>query len=49
MNTKNTKVAIIGLGKIGVAIATNLVKGKHSVILSSRDFEKAKLHAKKVW
>ncbi len=47
MNTENTKVAIIGLGKIGEAIATNLVKGKHSVILSSRDLEKANLLAKK--
>jgi len=47
MKTENTKVAIIGLGKIGEAIATNLVKGKHSVILSSRDLEKAKLLAKK--
>lgn len=44
MNTENskTKVAIIGLGKIGVAIATNLIKGNHSVILASRDLEKAK-------
>lgn len=44
MNTENakSKVAIIGLGKIGEAIATNLVKGKHSVILASRDFAKAK-------
>ncbi len=46
MNTENTKVAIIGLGKIGEAIATNLVKGKHTVILASRDLEKAKAFAK---
>jgi len=45
MKTKNTRVAIIGLGKIGEAIAANLVKGKHSVILASRDLEKAKLLA----
>ncbi len=43
MNTlnSNTKVAVIGLGKIGEAIATNLVKGKHSVILAARDSDKA--------
>jgi predicted dinucleotide-binding enzyme len=44
MNTANqkTKVAIIGLGNIGRAIAANLVKGNHSVILSSREIDKAK-------
>ena len=44
MNTQvsQTKVAIIGLGNIGRAIATNLTKGNHSVILASRDFTKAK-------
>ncbi|ATP58225.1 NADP oxidoreductase coenzyme F420-dependent [Pedobacter ginsengisoli] len=43
MNTANqkTKVAVIGLGNIGKAIATNLVKGNHPVILSSREIEKA--------
>jgi 8-hydroxy-5-deazaflavin:NADPH oxidoreductase len=50
MNTENTKtkVAIIGLGKIGEAIATNLVKGNHSVIIASRDLEKAKSFANKI-
>lgn len=48
MKIENTKVAIIGLGKIGEAIATNLVKGNHSVILASRDLEKAKSLAKKL-
>ncbi len=50
MNTENTKtkVAIIGLGNIGEAIATNLVKGNHSVILASRDLEKAKTLANKI-
>ncbi|MBL7862218.1 MAG: NAD(P)-binding domain-containing protein [Cyclobacteriaceae bacterium] len=48
MKTENTKVAVIGLGKIGEAIATNLVKGNHSVILASRDLEKAKSLAKKL-
>ncbi|PYF77438.1 NADPH-dependent F420 reductase [Pedobacter nutrimenti] len=44
MNTINqkTKVAIIGLGSIGKAIASNLIKGNHPVILSSREIEKAK-------
>ena len=42
MNTlkSETTIAIIGLGNIGKAIATNLVKGNHSVILASRDNEK---------
>ena len=50
MKTENTKtkVAVIGLGKIGEAIATNLVKGNHSVILASRDLEKAKSLANKI-
>jgi 8-hydroxy-5-deazaflavin:NADPH oxidoreductase len=50
MNTLNskTKVAVIGLGKIGEAIATNLVKGGHSVILAARDSEKAKALATKL-
>ena len=50
MNTENTKtkVAIIGLGKIGEVIATNLAKGNHSVILASRDLEKAKSLASKI-
>ncbi len=50
MNAENTKtkVAIIGLGKIGEAIAGNLVKGNHSVILASRDLGKAKSLARKI-
>jgi predicted dinucleotide-binding enzyme len=40
MNNSKTTVAVIGLGNIGKAIATNLVKGNHSVILASRDNEK---------
>ena len=50
MNTKNskTKVAVIGLGKIGEAIATNLIKGNHAVIVASRDLEKAKALATKL-
>lgn len=50
MNTVSTKtkVAIIGLGNIGEAIATNLVKGNHPVILASRDMEKTKALANKL-
>ncbi len=50
MNTLNskTKVAIIGLGKIGEAIAINLVKGGHSIILAARDNEKANVLATKL-
>jgi 8-hydroxy-5-deazaflavin:NADPH oxidoreductase len=50
MNTENkkAKVAIIGLGKIGEAVATNLVKGNHSVVLASRNLEKAKSLANKI-
>ncbi|RKE57091.1 NADPH-dependent F420 reductase [Sphingobacterium detergens] len=40
MNTK-TKVAIIGLGNIGGAIATNLVRGNHPVVVASRDLSQA--------
>ncbi len=42
MNTSKTTVAVIGLGNIGKAIAKNLVRGNHSVILASRDIEKTK-------
>lgn len=41
MNTKS-KVAVIGLGNIGTAVATNLVKGNRSVIVADRTIEKAK-------
>lgn len=40
-----TKVAIIGLGNIGKALATNLIKGKHPVILASREIEKSNAFA----
>jgi 8-hydroxy-5-deazaflavin:NADPH oxidoreductase len=44
MNTANqkTKAAIIGLGNIGKAVATNLSKGNHAVIVASRELSKAK-------
>ena len=44
-STSKTKVAIIGLGNIGKAVATNLTKGKHPVILASREIEKSKAFA----
>lgn len=43
-----TKVAIIGLGNIGKAIATNLIKGKHPIILASRDSEKTNILAEQL-
>jgi predicted dinucleotide-binding enzyme len=43
MNTQssNTKVAIIGLGNIGKAVAINLTKGNHQLIVASRELNKA--------
>ena len=46
--TQTSKVAVIGLGNIGTAVASNLVKGKHSVIIADRTFEKAKALAQKL-
>ena len=40
--TQKLKVTVIGLGNIGTAVATNLVKGNHSVIIADRKIEKAK-------
>ena len=48
MNTSKTKVAVIGLGNIGKAIATNLVKGNHPVILASRDIAKTRALAEQL-
>ncbi len=39
--TSTTKVAIIGLGNIGKAVATNLIKGGHPIMIASRDIEKS--------
>jgi 8-hydroxy-5-deazaflavin:NADPH oxidoreductase len=47
MSTKS-KVAIIGLGNIGGAVAANLVKGNRSVIVADRTFDKAKTLAQKL-
>lgn len=46
--TPKTKVAIIGLGNIGKAVAANLIKGNHAVILASRDSEKTKVLAEQL-
>lgn len=40
--TAKSKVAVVGLGNIGTAVATNLVKGNRPVILADRKIEKAK-------
>ena len=40
--TQKSKVTVIGLGNIGTAVATNLVKGNRSVIIADRKIEKAK-------
>ncbi|HEU4902723.1 MAG TPA: NAD(P)-binding domain-containing protein, partial [Flavisolibacter sp.] len=40
--TQKSKVAVIGMGNIGTAVATNLVKGNRSVIVADRKIEKAK-------
>ncbi len=40
--TQKLKVAVIGLGNIGRAVATNLVKGNRPVIIADRTFAKAK-------
>lgn len=37
-----SKVAVVGLGNIGQAVATNLAKGGHAFIAADRNVEKAK-------
>lgn len=41
MSTKKSKVAVIGTGNIGKAVAANLVKGNRPVIVASRKTEDA--------
>jgi predicted dinucleotide-binding enzyme len=41
-NSNKAKVAVIGLGNIGSAVATNLVKGNRPVIVADRKIEKTK-------
>jgi len=46
--TQKSKVAVIGLGNIGTAVATNLVKGNRSIIIADRTIEKANKLAQKL-
>lgn len=46
--SEKLKVAVIGVGNIGTAIATNLVKGGRSIIVANREIEKAKELAQKL-
>lgn len=46
--SSKSKVAVIGLGNIGGAVAANLVKGNRQVIIADRTFEKAKTLAQKL-
>lgn len=45
---QKSKVVVIGLGNIGAAVATNLVKGNRSVILADKTFEKANALSQKL-
>ncbi len=45
---QKSKVAVIGIGNIGIAVATNLVKGGRAVIVADRKIEKAKNLAEKL-
>jgi predicted dinucleotide-binding enzyme len=45
---QKSKVAVIGLGNIGTAVVTNLVKGNRSVIVADKTFEKATNLAQKL-
>lgn len=46
--TQKSKVAVIGLGNIGTALAANLVKGNRSIILADKTFEKANALSQKL-
>ena len=46
--TQKSKVTVIGLGNIGTAVATNLVKGNRSVIVADRTLEKANALSQKL-
>src|SRR5688572_22261612 len=46
--SQKLKVAVIGLGNIGSAVAANLVKGARPVIIADRTFEKAQTLAQKL-
>jgi predicted dinucleotide-binding enzyme len=46
--TQKSKIAVIGLGNIGTAVATNLVRGNRAVIIADRTFEKATMLSEKL-
>jgi predicted dinucleotide-binding enzyme len=46
--SQKSKVAVIGLGNIGSAVAANLVKGNRSVIVADRNIEKTNSLAEKL-
>lgn len=46
--SNKSKVAVIGLGNIGKAVAANLVKGNRPVIVADRKIEKAKEFSQKL-
>ena len=46
--TSKSKVAVIGTGNIGTAVATNLVKGNRPVIVADRNIEKAEALTQKL-
>ena len=48
VNSNKSKVAIIGLGNIGTAVATNLVKGNRPVIVADRKMDKATAFSQKL-
>lgn len=48
MSNKALTIAVIGLGNIGTAVATNLVKGNRAVIIADRTGEKARQLAQKL-
>jgi 8-hydroxy-5-deazaflavin:NADPH oxidoreductase len=46
--TQKSNIAIIGLGNIGSAVATNLVKGNRAIIIADRSIEKAETLSQKL-
>src|SRR6266487_3784682 len=46
--TNKSKVAVVGVGNIGTAVATNLVKGNRPIIIADRKIEKAKEFSQKL-
>ncbi|HEY5745512.1 MAG TPA: NAD(P)-binding domain-containing protein [Chryseolinea sp.] len=45
MSTNKSKIAVIGLGRIGKVVATNLIEGNRPVIVASRKIQDAKSFA----